>query len=298
MRILVAGHSGQLAQALTAAGGDRHVIIAIGRPDLDLSRPSTISSAVASVRPDAIINTGAYTAVDNAEGEEALATAVSTGAGHLAAEAAQRSLPFIHVSTDYVFDGRSTRPYREEDAVCPLGAYGRSKLAGERAVQEAMPAALIVRTAWVFSHEGTNFVRTMLRLGATRDTINVVSDQKGSPTYAVDLANALLALMEKSTVPDGPSQGGVFHAAGTGITTWYGFASRIFAGAAARGLQVPEVRAILSSEYPTPARRPMFSALDCSKLRDKFSIKLPAWDEALERCLDRLLGPTGGKRTQ
>ncbi|MBL9011233.1 MAG: dTDP-4-dehydrorhamnose reductase [Alphaproteobacteria bacterium] len=289
MRILVAGRSGQLAEALRETPG--HEIVALGRPDLDLTRSETIAAAFDAARPEAVINAAAYTAVDKAETDEAAAMAVNAGAGRLAAAASRLGLPFIHVSTDYVFDGRASRPYREDDPVAPLGAYGRSKRAGEIAVLEAMPQAVIVRTAWVFHHGGANFLRTMLRLAETRDEVGVVADQRGAPTYAPDLAVALVAMIERMKADGTAAPRGLFHATGSGETTWHGFAAAIFAGAARRGLKVPALKAIATADYPTPARRPAYSVLDCARLEADFGLRLPQWQDAVERCLTRLIGP-------
>lgn len=288
MRILVAGSSGQLARALLDAGNGRHEITALGRPVLDLKDPATIGKAVAATNPDAIINAGAYTAVDKAESEEAEATAVNEGSGHLARAAAERGIPFLHVSTDYVFDGSSPRPYREDDPVAPLGAYGRSKLAAERAVAAADPKAMTFRTAWVYHHEGANFVRTMLRLAETRDEINVVADQVGCPTYAPDLAAALLSIAEKRVADGQAAPGGVYHLAGSGETSWFDFAQAIFTGAAKRGYKVPRINPIPTSGYPTPAARPANSRLDCALIERVYGVRLPDWPDALERCLNAI----------
>jgi dTDP-4-dehydrorhamnose reductase len=206
----------------------------------------------------------------------------------LAAAAARRGVPFIHVSTDYVFDGRKEAPYREEDVPSPLGAYGRSKLEGEAAVRAACPAAVILRTSWVYSPYGQNFVTTMLRLAETHDTVRVVDDQHGAPTAAADLAGAILDLAERLT--GDPGTGGVYHLAGAGETTWRGFAAAIFAGWARRGHRVPRLEAITTAQYPTPAHRPANSRLDCSKIARVFGLRLPPWQTSLERCLDELAG--------
>lgn len=288
MRILVAGASGQLARALVDAAKGRHDVTALGRPALDLKDPASIERAVTATNPEAIINAGAYTAVDKAESEEAEATAVNAGSGDLARAAAERGIPFLHVSTDYVFDGTSPRPYREDDPVAPLGAYGRSKLAAERAVADADPKALTLRTAWVYHHEGANFVRTMLRLAESRDEINVVADQIGCPTYAADLAVALLELAERRAADGQAGPGGVYHLAGSGETSWFGFAQAIFAGAAKRGLKAARANPIPTSGYPTPAARPANSRLDCSSIERAYGVRLPDWPDALERCLNAI----------
>ena len=244
-------------------------------------------SAVAAFRPDAIINAAAYTAVDAAETDEDEATAINTdGAAALAAIAHARGVPFLHISTDYVFDGTKDAPYVETDPTGPTGAYGRSKLAGEQAVMKVNPDALVFRTAWVYSPWGKNFLKTMLKLGATRDTLGVVADQVGNPTYAPDIATALVAVLEKGTA----GKAGVYHLAGTGSVSWHGFATRIFeAGERIAGQKAPTVNAITTADYPTPAKRPANSRLDCSKLEATFGIRLPAWEASTDACVKRLV---------
>jgi dTDP-4-dehydrorhamnose reductase len=288
--ILVAGKTGQLARCLAQEARRRgSALVALGRPELDLSQPELVAPMVAAGAPRAIVNAAAYTAVDKAESEPALAMAVNRdSAGALAAAAAQLGVPFIHVSTDYVFDGRKDAPYREEDAPCPLGAYGRSKLEGEAAVRAACPAAVILRTSWVYSPFGQNFLTTMLRLAATREKVQVVDDQHGAPTAAPDLAAAILDLSERLTARRMDDTGGIYHLAGAGETTWYGFAATIFAGWARRGHRVPVLAPITTAQYPTLARRPANSRLDCSKIARVFGLRLPPWQNSLERCLDEL----------
>ena len=290
--ILVAGKTGQLARCLANAARRRGVaLVTLGRPELDLTQPELVARIVASHAPRAVVNAAAYTAVDKAEAEPAVAMAVNRdGAGALAATAARLGVPFIHVSTDYVFDGRKDAPYREEDAPCPLGAYGRSKLEGEAAVRGACPAGVILRTSWVYSPFGQNFVNTMLRLAATREHVRVVDDQHGAPTAAPDLAAAILDLVEwlGAARTDHQDIGGIYHLAGAGETTWYGFAGAIFAGWARRGHRVPGLEPITTAQYPTPAQRPANSRLDCSKIARVFGLRLPAWQSSLERSLDEL----------
>jgi dTDP-4-dehydrorhamnose reductase len=289
--ILVAGKTGQLARCLAAEARRRDsALVALGRPELDLTGAESIAHVVAAHAPRAIVNAAAYTAVDKAEAEPALAMAVNRdGAEALAVAAARRGVPFIHVSTDYVFDGRNQAPYREDDVPCPLGAYGRSKLEGEAAVRAAYPAAVILRTSWVYSPFGQNFVATMLRLAATREKVQVVDDQHGAPTAAGDLARAILDLIEQLTAPQAADRiGGLYHLTNAGETTWYGFAGAIFAGWARRGHRVPALEPITTAQYPTPARRPANSRLDCGKIARVFGLRLPPWQTSLERCLDEL----------
>jgi dTDP-4-dehydrorhamnose reductase len=289
--ILVAGKEGQLARCLVAEAHRRTVpLIALGRPQLDLTVADSIENALAAVAPRAIVNAAAYTAVDRAESEPALAFAVNChGAGLIGAAAARRGVPFIHISTDYVFDGRKAAPYREDDAPAPLNAYGRSKHAGEDAVRAACPAGLILRTSWLYSPVCHNFMTTMLRLAETRDVVRVVDDQRGAPTAAPDLARAILDLAARMIAMNSREAGdaaGIYHLAGAGATTWFGFAAAIFAGWARRGRRVPALEPITTADYPTPAQRPHNSLLDCSKIERAFGLRLPAWQDSLERCLD------------
>lgn len=291
MHILVAGNSGQVARALVAcATGGPHEVTAIGRPVLDLGQHETIVAALENVRPDIVINAAAYTAVDQAEDDEALATDINaTGPGALARACAQRHVPILHISTDYVFDGRASISYSESDPVSPIGAYGRSKLAGEIAVRKENPHHLIFRTAWVYSPYGRNFVKTMLALAETRNEISVVDDQIGCPTSAHDIADALLAVVDcYSTAPDDLPVG-VFHLAGTGIASWADMAAEIFRTSAAMGGPSAQVRRIRSEDFPTKAHRPANSRLDCTKLNQVFGIQLPAWRTSLKACVEQLL---------
>jgi len=288
--ILVAGNTGQLARCLVEAARRRATaLVSAGRPELDLTRPTAFVRVIEAHAPRAIINAAAYTAVDKAEAEPALAMAVNRdGARALAAAAARLGVPFIHVSTDYVFDGRKDASYREEDAPVALGIYGRSKLEGEAAVADAYPAGVILRTSWVYSPFGQNFVTTMLRLAATREKVGVVDDQHGAPTAAPDLAHAILDLIGLAGAALDRDTGGIYHLAAAGETTWYGFAEAIFSGWARRGHRVPMLEPITTAQYPTAARRPANSRLDCSKIARVFGLRLPPWQSSLERCLDEL----------
>jgi dTDP-4-dehydrorhamnose reductase len=264
-------------------------LVCLGRPELDIEDVDSIARAVRDVRPRAVVNAAGYTAVDKAESEPERAHAINRdGAAHLARAASKAGLPFIHVSTDYVFDGRKGSPYREDDLPAPLGAYGRSKLVGEDAVRDACPAALILRTSWLYSHHGHNFVKTMLGLAETRNVVRVVDDQLGSPTSALDLADAILTLADRSAPGSPGDDGGVYHAAAEGETTWHGFAGAIFSSWQRRGRRVPKLEAITTAEFPTPARRPADSRLDCTKLAQRFGIRLPHWRHSLDACLDEL----------
>jgi dTDP-4-dehydrorhamnose reductase len=286
MTILVTGGSGQLAQALGAAGQVR----VVGRPAFDFDRPETIARAFDAAAPDLVINAAAYTAVDAAETDaDAAFRANRDGPAALARLCRDAGVPLIHLSTDYVFDGTKGAPYVEDDAVSPQGVYGASKLAGERAVLDSGARAIVVRTSWVYAHTGRNFVRTML--GAARKTrsLRVVADQKGCPTTAVDLAAALLAIVARVTEKGWQDRfGGVVHAAGTGWTTWHGLAEAAFAEASRYGAPVADVAAIRTEDWPTPARRPADSRLECGRLHAVFGVALPPWQDGLRRTIDAL----------
>jgi dTDP-4-dehydrorhamnose reductase len=288
--ILVAGRTGQLARSLLDVAAEREVpIMAIGRPDLDLEQPAKIERVLDAAKPSAIINAGAYTAVDQAEFEpERVLTINSEGPARLAATAARLRIPFIHISTDYVFDGRKASPYREHDGPSPLNAYGRSKLEGERAVCNAYPAALVLRTSWTYSAHGHNFVRTMLRLAETREVVRVVDDQHGAPTATGDLAHAILDILAQYDRDSLAARAGIYHLAATGEASWHDFAAAIFAGWTRRGGRVPILERIRTADYPTPARRPANCRLDCTKIERVFGVRLPLWQLSLESCLDRI----------
>jgi dTDP-4-dehydrorhamnose reductase len=288
--ILVAGKSGQLARCLRGLAVLRDVpMVAVGRPELDLENGEGIDCAIAAVEPSAIVNAAAYTAVDQAEAEQRRAFGVNCGgATSLADAAARRGIPFIHISTDYVFDGSKRSPYREDDIPAPLNVYGSSKLAGEAAVLKANPRTVVIRTSWVYSPYGNNFVRTMLRLSKTQLMVRVVDDQRGTPTSAADLAAAVLAIVEQLRSANGCDDAGIYHLAGEGETSWHGFAAAIFASLARRGRRVPRLQAITTADYPTPARRPRNSCLDPSKAERVFGVRLPPWRSSLEECLDQL----------
>jgi dTDP-4-dehydrorhamnose reductase len=278
--ILVTGGAGQVASELAARGGER--IVRVGRPEFDFDRPESIADTVHRVRPTAVVNAAAWTAVDLAESEEAAAyRANRDGPATLARLCAEADVPLIHISTDYVFDGRKTAPYVETDPTGPTGVYGRSKLAGEHAVLEAGGRAIILRTAWVYNATGKNFVRTMLGAALKTDNLRVVGDQQGCPTNAGDLADAILAVMDRVQAGWQPAFAGIFHAAGTGSTTWHGFTEAIFDAAAKHGRRKPTVQPIATADWPTPAARPANSRLDCGKLGRVFGVSLPKWQESL-----------------
>jgi dTDP-4-dehydrorhamnose reductase len=285
-RIFVAGSHGQVALSLQEEADKRGITLTrMGRPDFDLTAPESMRAAITGWNPTAIINAAAYTAVDAAEDNEETATAINAaGAGELAAIAADLNVPFLHISTDYVFDGTKDGAYCEEDEVAPQGAYGRSKLAGEKAVMDANPDAMIFRTAWVYSPFGKNFCKTMLTLAQSRNELGIVADQMGNPTYAPDIANALLDVLAQET----SGKAGVYHLAGTGETSWHGFAEAIFNEGAKHGNPLPKANAITTADFPTPAKRPANSRLNCDKLASTFGVQLPKWQESTANCVKRL----------
>jgi dTDP-4-dehydrorhamnose reductase len=294
MRVLIAGREGQVARALLARlAPEGHEITALEPPDLDLTSRDSIAEAMRAARPDLVVNAAAYTAVDKAEDQEALAFAVNRdGAGWLAEAAAAAGAPFVHFSTDYVFDGLKGSPYVETDRTNPLGVYGRSKEEGERAVMAANPRSVVLRTAWVCSPDGANFVKTMLRLGAEREELRVVADQHGAPTFAADLADAVARMAPRLLAARaGDEAFGLFHLSGAPHTTWHGFTEAILDGAAARGRPRPRLTPIATADYPTRATRPADGRLDCTKIGRVHGIGPADWRLSLSRTLDALVGP-------
>ena len=284
--ILVTGGAGQLATALSVAASVHRV----GRPYFDFDRPETIAACFGATNPSLVVNAAAYTAVDAAESDaDAAYRANRDGPAELARLCAGAGVPLIHVSTDYVFDGAKTSAYVETDPTGPQGVYGASKLAGEQALLASGARAIILRTAWVYGPTGKNFLLTMLNLGKTRDKLTVVADQHGCPTAAADLADAILAIAAR-IAQDGwqDRYGGVYHAAGTGETSWCDFARAIFQEAQRHGAKVPVVEPIPTSAYPTPAKRPANSRLDCGKLESVFGVRLPAWRDSTARTVDAI----------
>ena len=288
MRAAVTGSAGQIVKSLLERSTSAIEIIPVGRPALDFSVPATIGPALEGARPDIIVNAAAYTAVDRAEAEPDLAMAINRDGAAEAARTAERlRIPFIQISTDYVFSGEGPEPYRETDAPDPLGVYGRSKLAGEEAVKAEHAGPIILRTSWVYSPFGTNFVKTVLRLAGERDVIRVVDDQIGNPTAAFDAAEGILRVM--SHTRERPALAGTFHMSGTGAVTWFGLARHVFDVSAASGGPIAAVEAIPSSAFPTPARRPTNSRLDTGLFESTFGMRLPAWEASVEACVKRLL---------
>ena len=290
MKLLVTGRNGQVATSLLerAAVHPEIGVVALGRPELDLEQPASVEAAILKARPDAVVNAAAYTAVDQAEADSGRAYAANRdGAGAAARAAAKLGVPFIHLSTDYVYPGGKPDPYVESDETGPTSIYGKSKLEGEQAVLAAHPEALIFRTAWVFSPFGANFVKTMLRIGKDRDVVRVVDDQHGNPTSAIDIADAILTIAPRLAA--GREAGGIYHLCGSGSTTWCGFARAIFQESGKRGGPAPRVEAITTAEYPTPARRPANSRLAMTAFTSRFGFELRPWPEATADTVARLL---------
>jgi dTDP-4-dehydrorhamnose reductase len=296
--ILVTGGSGQLASALLAAAGTRP-LLRVGRPQFDFDQPAALPDLLRDAAPSLIINAAAYTAVDRAETDaEAAARANRDGPALLAEYCARTGIPLLHVSTDYVFDGLKGAPYVETDPPRPTGVYGATKLAGEQAVLAECPRAVVLRTSWVYAARGRNFVLTMLRLGAERDRLSVVADQIGCPTAAPDLAAVILGIADRIGAGGWHDEyGGIFHAAGTGWVSWHGLAAAIFEVASGHGLKPPKLEAITTAEYPTAARRPPDSRLDCGKLARVFGLQLPPWRVSLGRVVDEVYQAQHALRT-
>ncbi|VVP77729.1 dTDP-4-dehydrorhamnose reductase [Pseudomonas fluorescens] len=287
MRILITGQHGQVSCELQHRLGLLGKLIVCGRDQLDLTQPAQIRQQVRHLRPDLIINTAAYTAVDLAESEPETAFAVNAVAPCiLAEEALALGIPLIHYSTDYVFDGTKTAPYNEDDTPNPLGVYGKSKLAGERAITDVQGQHLILRTSWVYSNHGRNFLLTMQRLLQEKPELRVVADQIGAPTWAGTLANSTLALIERWQSGD-VAAWGTYHLTAQGETSWFGFAQAIGDALRQQGKPCATLLPIPSSEYPTPATRPLNSRLDCRRLLRDWGVGQPDWKSALRECLAR-----------
>ena len=290
MKVLILGRTGQVAFELARTGWsvDTETRIA-GRPEFDMARPETLDAALAAAAPDMVINATAYTAVDKAESEPELAFAVTRdGPARVAELCRDRGAALLHISTDYVFDGAKKEPYLEEDAVAPLGVYGASKEAGEAAIRATCPRHIILRTSWVYGVHGQNFLKTMLRLGAEREELGVVADQHGAPTAAADIA-ATLARLAAAVAGRVDAPWGTYHYTGGGATTWHGFAEHIFEAQRRSTGRRPRLTAIATADYPTPARRPANSRLDCARIGRSFGIVCPLWQESADLVLAGLL---------
>jgi dTDP-4-dehydrorhamnose reductase len=293
--VLVAGAGGQVGRALCALDGVGGIgIVGRTRAALDITDLGQVRAALAAGPFAAVINAAAYTAVDKAESDEAAAYAINRdGPRSLAIATAERNIPLLHISTDYVFDGTREAAYRESDPTGPTGIYGASKLAGEAAVRAAQPRHIILRTSWVYGPSTGNFVATMLRLAADRPALRVVGDQRGGPTPAAAIADALMSMVRQLGSGE---PWGTYHFSGAPAVSWHGFAEAIIARAAPRLAQIPTVTAIGTADYPTPARRPANSVLDCSKIEAQFGIRQPDWQASLGAIVETLqTNPHGSK---
>jgi len=287
VRVLITGSKGQLGTELVRLGAG-HELLAVDYDKLDITDADAVQCCMDDFHPDVVINAAAYTAVDRAEMDVDICFAVNRdGPENLAKACEQAGIPLVHVSTDYVFDGSRQAAYVESDAVAPLGVYGASKLAGELAVQHCCSRHIILRTSWVFSAHGNNFVKTMLRLGSERSELGIVGDQHGCPTSASELARAIYALVESDP---NESVWGVYHFSQPAPTTWFGFAEAIFSEASGQGMdmKVSTLKAIATSEYPTPAKRPVNSVMDCSRFSQAFDFTIKPWSESLQEVIKEL----------
>jgi len=296
MNVLILGSDGQVGRELVrAAWNGAALVTGLARPTVDLTRMETIEAALSRHAPDVVINAAAYTSVDRAERDRETAFAVnSDGPGYLAGACRRQGVPLIHLSTDYVFDGKATTPYRENDPTGPINAYGLSKASGEAAVRASQPQHIILRTSWVYASHGHNFLRTMLRLARERDEVAVVADQYGAPTAARDIAAALVTIARRVAAHSnrvGDEAWGTYHFTAQGQTTWHGIAEHIFQHYERVSGRRPTLKAIATSEYPLPARRPAYTCLDCKRIQHVFGIAASLWSVSLDFVLNELLPP-------
>lgn len=288
--ILVTGAHGQVGHALMGQAPEHLQVTGLASTELDIRDPLAVEQCIARLQPRLIINAAAYTAVDKAESDSAQAYAVNAeGVANLARSAARHGAGVLHISTDYVFAGDSPQPYREDAPTTPINVYGASKLAGEQLLRELCPQSLILRTSWVFGSHGNNFVKTMLRVGAQRDVLGVVADQQGGPTAATSIAGALWQIVRKWQ-SEGELPWGIYHYSGAPACNWHAFAVEIFRKAVELGMlaRAPQVNAITTADYPTPARRPAWSILDCTKIQRELGIAQPDWQADLAQVLREL----------
>lgn len=286
MRTLLTGSKGQLARCFRDRLPENWELIATDSTSLDITDTEAVRNMVQNFQPDAIVNAAAFTAVDKAEAHVGTAFAVNATAVHNLASAARAcQARFIHISTDYVFDGTNKTPYKEQDYTNPQSVYGRTKVAGELLALAVNPDSVIIRTSWLFSEYGNNFVKTMIRLAGERDNLSIVHDQTGSPTYAGDLAQAIITLLQQPVAPRG-----IYHYGGNKSVTWYEFAQAIFQAAQqqAPNFRVPQLNAITTDQYPLPAPRPAYSIMDCQKIENECGIKASDWQKALNEIIGKL----------
>jgi dTDP-4-dehydrorhamnose reductase len=287
-KIIVTGANGQLGSELKVLSSSlpQYEFVFVTREQLPIDDEKAVNDLLNTHNPTWLVNCAAYTAVDKAEAEKEQAFRINGYAtGVLAAACKTIDCRFIHVSTDYVFDGNGTSPYKENDPVDPLGVYGSSKLEGEKLAMEKNPGSIIIRTSWVYSEFGKNFVKTMLKLMSERESLNVVNDQVGSPTYAADLADAILQIVQYTQINSyPPDTAGIYHYANTGVISWYDFATAIKEIAGSKCVVNP----IPTSQYPTPAKRPSYSVFDTQKIQNTFGIELRSWKDSLRKCISQL----------
>lgn len=283
MKILITGANGQLGQELTAVfKNSKHSLVALPHKDLDITNAKNVAYILADEKPDLVINCAAYTAVDKAESETLKAYNINeSGAKNLAISCKENNIKLIHVSTDFVFDGSHSMPYLETDTTNPLSVYGKSKLAGELTIQQNNPESIIIRTSWLYSSFGANFLKTIIRLCGERDELGIVADQIGSPTYAYDLAVAIKSICESDKLT---SANGIFHFSNQGVGSWYDFAVCIANNIGAK----TKINPIATSQYPTPATRPHYSVLNTSKIKSTFDIAIPHWQLSVADCIKKL----------
>ncbi len=288
MNILITGSKGQLGWELMRQGGDFN-LLGLDLPELDITRKENIAECTKDFLPDLVINSAAYTNVDKSESDVQTAFAVNKdGAANLADFCKKRKIPLIHISTDFVFDGKKTSPYVETDPVSPLGIYGKSKAEGEETVRNILKEHIIIRTAWLYGVHGHNFAKTMIRLGQEREDLGVVADQQGCPTCAADLAEALIRIAQRIGSKENIVWG-TYHYCGKGITTWHGFTEKIMELARPYfSIRTRKVNAITTAQYPTPARRPAYSALNCSQIQKNFGVETKDWTESLKKTIAQI----------
>ncbi len=291
MNILIVGNKGMLARDLEPRlANSGNSVTGIDIDELDITKAGDVNLCINSICPDLVVNCAAYTAVDRAESDSELAFLVNkNGPEHLAIECSSRDIPMIHISTDYVFDGNSNEPYREDDQVNPLGVYGISKWEGEEAVRNSLEKHIIIRTAWLYGANGSNFVKTMIRLAKEREEIKVVCDQRGCPTWTGNLSDAIVSMIDTIKKGQMDQAWGTYHYCGDGATTWYDFTRTIIEKTMAKeNFKIEKITPIPTSDYPTPAKRPMSSAMDCAKLEENFGIKTVSWELGLDEMLNEL----------